>query len=192
MRASGSKTLAKTATRRLRLARLRRRRRPAAGTIRAAFTRSSRASLHSDYGVKGPQGAAWRGACPCCERLKLIRSNRFDFLPVERCRRAFLEGRAATALTRNSHFRSPTTGQQRSTALRGDRAQNFGTEDKAKRCPSSSTPTPQPARRPRARPEDARASSSRSATPPPRHDSPSRRREEGLILLETRNREKKF
>ena len=42
MRASGSKTLAKTATRRLHPARLRRRRRPAAGTIHTGFMRSSR------------------------------------------------------------------------------------------------------------------------------------------------------
>ena len=40
--ASGCKTLAKTATRRLHPARLRRRRGPAAGTIHASFTRSSR------------------------------------------------------------------------------------------------------------------------------------------------------
>ena len=102
--ASGCKTLEKIATRRLHVTRLQRRRRPAAGTIHAGFTRSSRglASLGLRRIRATRRGLA--GRLPVLTSFRAISERSPRLRPSGTLPPSLLEERAATALTRNSHF----------------------------------------------------------------------------------------
>ena len=192
-RASGCKTLAKTATRRPHPVRLQRRRGPAAGTVHAGFTRSSRgfASLGLRRIRATRRGLA--GRLPVLRSFRTISERSPRPGPSGTLPPSLWEGKSSNSSHSQQSFRSPTRGQQRSTARRGDSSAAINHKSEAKPpCPSSSTPTRQEEAHQLLHQEAARASSSRSATRRRPRDSPSRRREEEVTLLEMRNRERKF